>query len=211
MFLIIYDEEMQNMVIDALNSSIIDIKKIYDAVKKWLEDIYLKDMDLPAKFASQVFMGGFWDYAMEVRVTPAIFQILVDIMNLPLWVSWADMELGGELIRLILLFSTFSKVEGIPGKVIVAQFSDDDRPIELTRNKKSVKTTTLLGGIAVLYVLKRYYLKQNFDIDELLNRFNTEVSNLVNQLLIEEKEIEGEESITDLEEELRKGLGELFE
>ncbi len=206
MFLVIFDEKLQRDVIEAIEMSSSDIEKIYSAVKKWIDFIYLKNLELPAKFASKVFMGDFWDYSMEVRVAPAIFQILVDLLNLPLWVSWADMELESEIIRLVILYSSMSKISGIPGKVIVAQFSDDDRRIEISTGSKNISVSTLFGGIAVLYVLKKKYLRHKVDIDDIVNKLNLTIEGIINEILGEESV---EEELTDLEAELRKELGEL--
>jgi len=212
MFLVIYDGNLQREVFEEIEKSPDDIKNLYLALKRWIEKIYLLNEDLPAKFASKVFMGeNFWDYSMEVRVTPAVFQLLVDILELPLWISWADMELGAEITRLTLIFSSASKIEGIPGRVIVAQFSDDDRSMEILVEGKTYKISTLLGGVAILYAIKKRFMKQSIHIEELIKRINYEVEKTINEIrgrITETEKLKKEvEELTDFEEELRE-LGE---
>lgn len=203
MFLIIFDERLQRDVISVLGGKSDAIERIYNEIKRWIEEIYLEDYDLPAKFASKVFIGDFWDFSMEVRVPAALFQLLIDVMRVPLWVSWADMELGSDIIRLVILYSSRSKVTGIPGKVIVAQFSDDDRVINLTYEGKGKKIAvpTLLGGVAILYTIKEIYMREGVDISQIISNFNQKVSKIINE--IKEKREQGE--LTDLESELTGG------
>lgn len=183
------------------------IKKVYDVVKKWVEAIYLKNYDLPAKFASKVFISDFWDFSLEVRVPAALFQLLVDIMKVPLWVSWADMELGPDMIRLVILYSSKSSVSGIPGKVVVAQFSDDDRVIKLTYpdTNKKVDIPTLLGGVSVLYTIKTKYMKEEVDINEITKKFDEKIRGIINEIV----RIEEISEITDLETEFMQGGREI--
>ncbi len=207
MFLIIFDEKLQRDVIIAMDKDNALIKKMYESVKEWIETIYLKDYDLPAKFASKVFIGDFWDFAMEVRVPAALFQILIDILKVPLWVSWADMELGSDIIRLVILYSSSSKVSGIPGKVVVAQFSDDDRVIKMTDPKSNKKTaiSTLFGGVAILYTIKTKYMKEKVNVNEILEKYNKKVSEIINEI----EKSEEESALTDLETEFTQGGSEI--
>jgi len=207
MFLIIFDEKLQRDVMNTLDSENANVKKIYNSLKKWIETIYLKNYDLPAKFASKVFIGDFWDFAMEVRVPAALFQILIDTIKLPLWVSWADMELGSDMIRLVIFYSSRSNVSGIPGKVIVAQFSDDDRVIKLTYpdTNKKLAVSTLLGGIAVLYTIKTKYMNEKIDVNSLVREYDRKIEEIINEI---EKSEEISE-LTDLETEFMQGGREL--
>ena len=214
MFLIIYDHELQRITINWIRRTMETIKPLYEAFKKWSEQIYLLNQDIPAKFASRIFLGeGFWDYTFEVRVVPALFQILIDILKLPIWISWADLELGSDMVRIIYVFSEASKVEGIPGRVIIAQFSDDDREVELAINDERIRISTLLAGIGLLMVIKKFYLNKDVDMKETVTEFNERVKSILEEIKGEKERATDKEEITltDLEEELKKDLGELVE
>jgi len=203
LFLVIFDDDLRKKTLKNYIRLQDVVEGIHRDLRKIVDKIYLsEDASLPAKFASMIFMGeDFWDYSLETRVIPALFQIMIDILALPMWVSWYDLEIGEELIRLTVFFSEGTKVKGIPGRVIVAQISDDDREIEIVSDNERIKLTTLKGGITLLLTIKKDILGHSLNINELRRGLLVRVEETIKSISGKREEIE---ELTDLEAELKK-------
>ena len=193
MLFIIYDEKLRQEVLQTYLEEKEDIEKLYNKVIEWINGLYNRgSIIIPAIFASKIFLGDeTWSVSMHTRAIAAIFQLIINVSKLPLWSFWGDMELGNETIRLIYIFSSASKVSGIGGRVIVCQFSDDDREVEVfLNNDKKIKITTLLGGISVIYTILKKYSKKNVDLDSLIKSIEEEYNSIVSEsiaITLEEK------------------------
>ncbi|MGQ4891878.1 MAG: hypothetical protein ACP6IP_05225 [Candidatus Njordarchaeia archaeon] len=221
MLFVIFDPEFREEVISNYLNEKKEIEKIYKTLNRWINDVYNRgSLKIPAIFSSKVFFGDdTWNPAMQTRAIAAMFQLLINSFELPLWVFWGDVELENETVRLVYVFSNASKVEGIKGRVIISQFSDDDREVVLECKGKEVAIKTLLGGCAVLYsVYKRY---NNEPVDMRLEKADKEFDKILEEAIsmtLEEKVKEKTEKIEkfkleedtfeipQLDEEL-KGLG----
>ena len=186
MIFVIFDQRLRNATLRIITAEKDKVGKIYRILKFWLDKIFdfaQEDPDLPAKFVSAVFFKGeSWDYSLEVRVPAAVIQLLITVMKLPLWINWADMELGEEIIRLIYIFSSGSEVKGIPGQVIVAQLSDDDREVDIEMNGNKMRITTLLGCVALLYTIY-VWLYKTIDENKIIKEFNELVKSKIHEAL----------------------------
>jgi len=215
MFFVVFDENLRHQTLKITNAKSDLVNILYSAIRKNIDKVLSKSPDIPAKFASKVFFSdNFWDYSMEIRVVPAILSLLIAEMKLPLWVSWADLELNEEIVRLVFLFSSKSEVKGIPGRVLVAQFSDDDRLVSLDFEGNKLQFSTLYYTAALLIAIKKL-VKDNEPIESIIPKFESKVDSVLKSVLPQEKvaeETKKEEikvDFTDLEEELKK-LGDGF-
>jgi len=189
LFLVIFDDTLRNLTLANYKSNSALIEEIYQDFKKIIEKIYSgEDPNLPAKFASYVFLGeDFWDFSLETRVVPALFQIMVDELDLPLWVSWYDLEIEEELVRLTVFFAEANKIEGVPGRVLVAQISDDDRELTMKLNDEELTITTLKGGISLLLTIKENILGKSPNIEHLRRKFLKRTESILKKIISEEE------------------------
>ncbi len=197
---VVYDAELRETVLKNYLEKKDDIEVIYKTINEWVSEIYkVGDLRIPAIFASKVFFGDeTWDPSMQTRAVAAIFQLLINCLNLPVWVSWGDLELEEEIIRLIYIFSSASKVEGLKGRVIVCQFSDDDREIELKFKDSSIKIRTLMGGAALIYTLFREFGEG--DLNKKLSKAKERFKKIYEKTLEAYKEVSKRKEIVSLEE-----------
>jgi len=207
---VIFDSELRNKVLETFLKEGDTVDKIYKFLLSSIDRIYnTENLNAPAIFSSKVFFGDYdnWDPSLHNRAVAAIYQLLIDAAELPIWVSWGDIEISGETLRVIYVFSNASKIEGIKGRVIVGQFSDDDRIVELEYGEKKVKISTLKGASALYYVIHKEYTEKSIDetIEEAKAKFD-EIFQEIEKLLKDLKVTE----IRSAEEE-RERIKELLE
>jgi len=197
---VVYDPELRNVVLKNYLENKEEIKMIYDTVNNWISEIYkIGDLRIPAIFASKVFFNGeTWDRSMQTRAVAAIFQLLVNSLEIPVWISWGDLELEDEIIRLIYVFSSASKVEGLKGRVIVCQFSDDDREIALDFNGETLKIKSLIGASSLFYTIFKEFGKG--ELGSKLEKANEKFKEIYDKTLENYKEISKRGQIVSLEE-----------
>jgi len=205
---VIYDPEFRDEVFSYYINNRKEIEQIYERVVSWIDLLYSRgSIIIPAVFASKILLGDdVWDIAMQTRAVAAIFQLLINVFKLPLWVFWGDVELEGETIRLIYIFSSASKVEGLRGRVIICQFSDDDRELSIDYKGKELSIRTIMGGVSVLYTVYKKYGGSSKPFKSLLAEADKIFEKIMNEAIskaleekVEEKRIEREKVKKELE------------
>ncbi len=180
MFFVIFDPNLKEQVIQTYLREKQLVENLYQQFIKILDGI-LADEKLPAQFASFVFFGEPSNEApMALRVVAALYDLLLKTCKLPLFVSFGDLDLGEEgIIRLIYVFSRASKVEGLPGRVIVAQFSDGDELITVNYSKGAFKLTSLRGALAFFVTLSRLMNREPLQCFE---KFKRQVTMIISKI-----------------------------
>lgn len=206
----VFDNELRNKVIKKYLDNNEEVDKIYKFLLSSIDRIYnSENLNAPAIFSSKIFFGDYesWDPSLHSRAVAAIYQLLIDVAELPIWVSWGDVEISGETLRVIYVFSNASKVEGIKGRVLVCQFSDDDRVVELEYGGKKVEISTLKGASSLYYVIHEEYSKNS--INETLEKAKAEFDKIYDEIgkLIKKLKIS---EVEEAEEE-RERIKELLE
>ena len=202
MLFVIYDEELKDKVLKTYMEENDKVLEIYKKLNEWINDVYNRgSLAIPAIFASKVFFEDeTWNPSMQTRAIAAMFQLLIKCLNLPLWVFWGDVELDNETVRIVYIFSSASRIEGIKGRVIVGQFSDDDREVEVSFKDKHVKLRTLEGAVAILYTIFKEF--GSGDLNELLKKADENFQEILNEtvsLVLESKIKEKDEKRKKIE------------
>lgn len=151
---VVFDDRFRDEVLDVLTRRAKDVEMLYKAFVGALGDVYA-DEKTASRFVGLVFYNEPLESpALAIRVVPALCELLLRAGRIPCWVSFVDLDLADRgLVHLVQVFSSASRVSGIPGRVLVAQFSDEDVEVEAEFRGKKLKFTSLRGAMALVIAL----------------------------------------------------------